>query len=89
MSLSAYQVPMLLWANQRFRQANADWWSRAQARAGTALTFDNRVFEATAQDILGYESAYPSLAGTAAAPALRIQGEPLNKLFQRSACSPH
>jgi glucan phosphoethanolaminetransferase (alkaline phosphatase superfamily) len=40
---SAYEVPLLLWGNARFREHNADWWGQWQARARQAVAADGRL----------------------------------------------
>jgi len=56
---SAYEVPLMLWANARFRADNAAWWAQWQARAQQAvaadgtLRFTNLLMPFALDDLLG------------------------------------
>lgn len=91
---SAYEVPMLVWANTRFQQAQPQWLAQVQAHAETgsaAQAYDNRVFQATVADVLGYAAAYPSAAASApmtALPERRIDGKPYAQMYPHDQCTP-
>lgn len=90
---SAYEVPMLVWANQRFQQAQPQWLAQVQAHAtDTEMAYDNRVFQATLADVLGYDGAYPSaaaaIARNAPLPDLRIDGQPYAQMYPDNQCTP-
>lgn len=88
---SAYEVPMLVWANARFRQAQPQWLAQVQAHAmDTDMAYDNRVFQATLADVLGYGAAYPSAAAVplTALPERRIDGKPYAQLYSDDQCTP-
>ena len=82
---SAYEVPMLVWANERFRQANSGWLEQVQANTHNA--YDNRVFQATIANVLGYPAAYPSAASTAPAPERQLDGLPYAAMFHKNSCN--
>lgn len=89
---SAYEVPMLVWANTRFQQAQPQWLAQVQAHAADAgVAYDNRVFQATLADVLGYTSAYPSAAASVpstAIPERRIDGKPYAQMYSDNQCTP-
>ena len=94
---SAYEVPMLVWANQRFQQAQPQWLAQVQATAAEAaktadgaMAYDNRVFQATVADVLGYAAAYPSAAAVpmTALPERRIDGKPYAQMYPDNQCTP-
>ena len=90
---SAYEVPMLVWANERFQQAQPQWLAQVQAHAtDTEMAYDNRVFQATLADVLGYDGAYPSaaaaIARNAPLPDLRIDGQPYAQMYPDNQCTP-
>lgn len=72
---SAYEVPLMLWGNARFRADNAAWWAQWQARAQHALAADGRLqftnllVPFALDDLLGAAqmSTLPGVAGLAAA----------------------
>jgi len=70
---SAYEVPLMLWSNTRFRDGHAEWWAQWQARAQQAvmtdgtLRFTNLLVPFALDDLLGMVSvsklpAAPSVA---------------------------
>ena len=90
---SAYEVPMLVWANQHFQQAQPQWLAQVQAHADSAddagIAYDNRVFQATVADVLGYAAAYPSAAATVTQlPEHRIDGKPYAQMYSDNQCTP-
>lgn len=88
---SAYEVPMLVWANQRFQQAQPQWLAQVQAHAiDTDMAYDNRVFQATVADVLGYAAAYPSAAAVpmTALPERRIDAKPYAQMYPDNQCTP-
>lgn len=87
---SAYEVPMLVWASQRFQQAQPQWLAQVQANAADSRqTYDNRVFQATVADVLGYGAAYPSAAASVAQlPERRIDGKPYAQMYPDNQCTP-
>ena len=92
---SAYEVPMLVWANTRFRQAQPQWLAQVQANADvSAPAYDNRVFQATLADVLGYRAAYPSAAAIPRSaplpelPELRIDGKAYAQMYPNNQCTP-
>lgn len=60
---SAYEVPLMLWGNARFRTDNAAWWAQWQARAAEAvaadgtLRFTNLLVPFALDDLLGMGQA--------------------------------
>ncbi|GAB2455873.1 hypothetical protein GCM10027082_03190 [Comamonas humi] len=77
---SAYEVPLMLWGNARFRADNAAWWQQWQARARQAvapdgrLQFTNLLVPFALDDLLGMSPvstlvpAGPALPSSAAYP---------------------
>jgi glucan phosphoethanolaminetransferase (alkaline phosphatase superfamily) len=59
---SAYEVPLMLWGNARFRANNTEWWTQWQARAAEAvapegtLRFTNLLVPFALDDLLGMAS---------------------------------
>lgn len=78
-SRSAYEVPMLFWANKRFRESEGDWIRRVAKNMEPTLDdmprYDNRVFFSTIEDLLGYEPSYPSLGQMRAPEAPMLGGQ--------------
>ncbi len=88
---SAYEVPMLVWANERFQQAQPQWLAQVQAHATDFhMAYDNRVFQATLADVLGYAADYPSAAAVpmTALPERRIDGKPYAQMYSDNQCTP-
>ncbi|QIL42902.1 sulfatase-like hydrolase/transferase [Acidovorax sp. HDW3] len=87
---SAYEVPLLLWANPAFAQAQPEWMAalaaHAQASADGLPRYDNRVFPATVADLLGYHLPYPSLGAGQQPPEPQFAGQPYRQLRQQPSC---
>lgn len=88
---SAYEVPMMVWANAAFRSAEPQWATNVSAQARGASEglprYDNRVFAATIADLLGYAAAsYPSLASMAVPPEPSLDGRSYRERALANAC---
>jgi glucan phosphoethanolaminetransferase (alkaline phosphatase superfamily) len=87
---SAYEVPMMVWTNNAFRDAQPQWVAMAdkQARHGSdgMPQFDNRVFAATIADVLGYAMPYPSLSAGGAPPVPRLDGRSYRERASADVC---
>lgn len=88
---SAFEVPMLIWTNTAFREAQPDWAARLAQNARAAPDgfpmYDNRVFQATVADLLGYfEPDYPSLASRRLPPRPMLHGQPYRELALANSC---
>jgi glucan phosphoethanolaminetransferase (alkaline phosphatase superfamily) len=76
---SAYEVPLMLWSNARFRADNVAWWAQWQERAQQAvaadgtLQFTNLLVPFALDDLLGMAPA----SKLPAAPMLAVASQPL------------
>lgn len=87
---SAFEVPMLLWANERFRADNEVWWQQAGAHTAPQPQglpqYDNRVFAASLADVLGYALDYPSLGAKDLPQEPLLAGKPFRQRAAGQAC---